>query len=272
MLLAVSLLGTFQNNNVVISTLNVGHGTSHIIQDGTTTVLVDAGSRADLDIGLHKVLPSLRKLGITKINTLVVTHNDLDHCSAILDLIHEIEIVEICMTPYALAHQTKVIGKIVQVAKAKQIEVNEITKGWGVRTDNTTITAMWPEKGADYTSSNEASVVLSIKSNGRSVLLTGDINEKTISTFLSQPMDNVDVLEMPHHGQWSTESAALLHKLQPSVVIQSTSKSRFARDEWIIQPNTERLVTCVDGDITTTIKKDGQVEINTSYTKLNLAP
>ncbi len=270
--LTLYFFGIVQDGDVVISTLNVAHGTSHIIQDGKTTILVDAGSRADLDIGLHKVLPSLRKRGINKINTIVVTHNDLDHCSAILDLMREIEIEQIYMTPYALANQTRVVRKIVQVAKGKQIKVNEITRGWSVNTNNATITALWPKKGIDYTSSNEASVVLAIKSSGRSVLLTGDINEKTISIFLLQKMNLVDVLEMPHHGQWSNESIALIHKLQPLAVIQSTSKSRYARDKWIIPTSTERLVTCIDGDITTTITVDGKIEINTSYTELSFAP
>ncbi len=269
-LLTIYFFGGVQDDHTVISTLNVGHGTSHIIQDGKTTILVDAGSRVDLDIGFHKVLPSLRKRGITTINTLIVTHNDLDHCSAILDLMQKIKIQEICMTPHALANQTQVVCKIVQVAKSKQIIVNKITAGWSVDTSNTTITALWPKKNTDYTSSNEASVVLSIQSAGRSVLLTGDINEKTISKLLSQTMEPVDVLEMPHHGQWSNESVSLLQKLRPKVVVQSTSKSRYAHDEWVIPRNTNRLVTCIDGDIITTITNGGVVEIETTYTNLSL--
>ncbi len=269
-LLFVWMLGNEQNNRIVITTLNVGHGTSHIIQDKQTTILVDAGSRANLDIGLHKILPALRKRGINKINTLVVTHNDLDHCSAILDLMHKLEIDEICMTPHALTHQTMVVHKIIQIAKHKKIRVNKITSGWSFDTKNAKITALWPNKDAQHESSNEASVVLSIQSNGRSVLLTGDINEKTISTFLTRELDKIDVLEMPHHGQWSRESVSFLNKLQPLVAIQSTSKSRFAHDKWVIPTTTDRFVTCVDGDITTTIGRFGELEVHTSYTNIRL--
>jgi len=271
-LITVCMFCEFGAKKTVITTLNVGHGTAHIIEDGDRIILVDAGSRVDLDIGLHKVLPSLRKRGIKKINTLIITHNDLDHCSAILDLMQEIEINEICITPYAQAHQTQVINKIIQVARGKKITINKIVSGWSTKINGGTISALWPEEEMNYTSPNEASVVLSIKSNGRSVLLTGDINEKTISTFLLQPVNRVDVLEMPHHGQWSNESASLLHKTQPLIAIQSTSKTRYTHDKWIIPQNTERLVTCVDGDITTTISKDGEIEIRTSHTNLTIFP
>ena len=75
---------------------------------------------------------------------------------------------------------------------------------------------------------------------------------------------------MPHHGQWSKESVSFLNKLQPLVAIQSTSKSRFAHDKWVIPTNTDRFVTCVDGDITTTIGRFGELEVHTSYTNIRL--
>jgi len=261
-----------KESNTVITTLNVGHGTSHIIQDGEMVILVDAGSKANLDIGLDKIVPALQLRGIRKINKLIITHNDLDHCSAILDLMVEIEINEICLTPYALDHPTRVIKKIIQMALSKNVSISEIVAGWNVKLDHGLIAALWPDENVDYISSNEASIVLSIESNGRTVLLTGDINEETICMVLSKHINKVDVLEMPHHGQWSNESVSLLDKLQPAVVIQSTSKSRYANDRWIIPQNTDRLVTCVDGDITTTISDNGKIEIRTSFTDLNLIP
>ena len=260
------------NNNrdqITITTINVGHGTSHIITDKSHTTLVDAGSRANLDVGLTAVLPALHKLGINKINTLVVTHNDLDHCSGILDLMQHIEINEICMTKHALLNQTTVVKKIIQVAKNKQIQINTIFSGWCKSTKNATIQALWPDNKTTYTSSNESSVVLSIRSFGRHVLLTGDINEKTISKLLLTPIgQSVDVLEMPHHGQWSEEAVSLITKLKPRAVIQSTSAARFSSDRWFIPKQTERFVTCIDGNISTIIHKNGELEIVSSKTSV----
>jgi competence protein ComEC len=236
-------------NQTTITTINVGHGTCHIITDETQTTLVDAGSRANLDVGITTVLPSLHKLGINKIDTLILTHNDLDHCSGILDLMQHIEIKEICVTRYALLNQTTVVKKIIQVAKNKDIQINTIFSGWCKSTKNTTIQAIWPDKKSIYTSSNESSVVLSIRSFGRHILLTGDINEKTISKLLLMPIgQGVDVLEMPHHGQWSEEAVSFITKLNPLVVIQSTGPARFSSDRWFIPKQTERFVTCIDGN------------------------
>jgi beta-lactamase superfamily II metal-dependent hydrolase len=101
------------------------------------------------------------------------------------------------------------------------------------------------------------------------VLLTGDINEKTIFKLLSTPTsESIDVLEMPHHGQWSKEAVLFINKTNPLVVIQSTSATRFSNDKWVIPKQTDRFVTCIDGDISTTIYKNGELEVVSSKTRV----
>ena len=268
--LIIQTIGNHSAQYVQITTLHVGHGTCHIIRDAKATIVVDAGSRSNLDVGLNRVVPTLRKVGARTIDALIVTHNDLDHCSGILDLLNVIPIHEIYMTPYALRYPTKVVNKIIQTAKGKNIPVHKITSGWTMKTNNGTILALWPNQNISYESSNEASVVVSIQSKGRAVLLTGDINEKTIARMLTSAIGRVDVLEMPHHGQWSTEAESLIYKLKPVALIQSTNKTRFSQDKWIIPRFTNRFVTCIDGDITTTIRSGGELKIETSYTNTTI--
>ena len=269
-LLIIQIIGNNNAQYVQITSLHVGHGTCHIIRDANATIVVDAGSRSNLDVGLNRVLPTLKKTGARTIDALIITHNDLDHCSGILDLLNEIPIREIYMTPYAIQHPTKVINKIIQTAKGKNVPVHNITSGWTMKTNNGTILALWPDQNISYESSNEASVVVSIQSKGRTVLLTGDINEKTIARLLTSTIGKVDVLEMPHHGQWSTEAQSLIYKLKPIALIQSTNKTRFSQDEWIVPRFTDRFVTCIDGDITTTIHRGGELKIETSYTNITI--
>ena len=269
-LLIIQIIGNNNAQYVQITTLHVGHGTCHIIRDANATIVVDAGSRSNLDVGLNRVLPTLKKTGARTIDALIVTHNDLDHCSGILDLLNEIPIHEIYMTPYAIRHPTKVINKIIQSAKGKNIPVHKITSGWTMKTSNAAILALWPDQNTSYESSNEASVVVSIQSKGRTILLTGDINEKTIARLLTLNIGRVDVLEMPHHGQWSPEAQSLIYNLKPTALIQSTNKTRFSLDKWTVPHTSNRFVTCIDGDITTTIHKGGELKIETSYTNVTM--
>jgi competence protein ComEC len=254
---------------VQITTLNVGHGTSHIVIDAHATLLVDVGSRVNLDVGLTVLLPELKRLGVREIDKVIITHNDLDHCSGILDLFEHYKVQELFITPHTLKNQTKTIEKILFSAKSNGVFVKEIHKGWQTETKNVTVRSIWPEKTRVHSSSNEASVVLLVEAENRRVLLTGDINEAAISEVALQNLPVIDVLELPHHGQWSEESLGFVEELQPKVVLQSTSKRRFSSDKWLLPNTAERYVTCIDGHITTEITKKGELRVTTTYTKHN---
>jgi beta-lactamase superfamily II metal-dependent hydrolase len=121
-----------------------------------------------------------------------------------------------------------------------------------------------PVESDVFYSSNAASIVLLLTTNGRSILFTGDIDESKIVQINKLCVGRIDVIELPHHGQWSKESQALIDSLLPRAVIQSTNRARHAMDIWKIPIQTTRFVTAIDGNITTTICKDGRLSISGS--------
>jgi beta-lactamase superfamily II metal-dependent hydrolase len=129
-----------------------------------------------------------------------------------------------------------------------------------------------PDNRAPYYSSNATSIVLHLQANTRSILFTGDIDETRIAQLLRAEIGEVDILELPHHGQWSEEAQRLLDTKLPKAVIQSTNKSRHAKDRWTIPVDTVRFVTAIDGNITTTISPGGNVTISGSNAPATMAP
>jgi beta-lactamase superfamily II metal-dependent hydrolase len=75
---------------------------------------------------------------------------------------------------------------------------------------------------------------MELQAHGRTVLLTGDIDEQKIIELPTLLCTPIDVLELPHHGQWSQESQALVNNLQPLILLQSTNMSRHTKDNWSI--------------------------------------
>ena len=74
----------------------------------------------------------------------------------------------------------------------------------------------------------------------------------------------LDVMELPHHGQWSKESQNMINTTAPKVVIQSTNLARHTKDKWFIPHQTERFVTAIDGTITIKIEPSGSVLVTGS--------
>lgn len=257
---------------VVITTINVGHGTSHVIQHGGYTMMIDGGSKSNLDVGSNTILSVVRNVGITSIDTVVITHSDLDHIAGLVDVFRSTPVSQILIAKQAIQHQTPPLDFVLQVATGQNIPINEVAAGWEEKSGDLRLRVVSPSRNEPYRTSNAASIVMELRAYGRSVLLTGDIDEQKIIELHTLANTPIDALELPHHGQWSQESQSLVNNLRPKILIQSTSASRHSRDAWTIPAGSSRFVTAVDGTLTTTILPNGEMKITGSKHPASMSP
>ena len=71
-------------------------------------------------------------------------------------------------------------------------------------------------------SPNDSSTVLRLSYAGRSILLTGDIEERTQRALLERGNLSADVLVLPHHGSVRPSSRAFVEAVAPRVLIRSS--------------------------------------------------
>lgn len=102
-------------------------------------------------------------------------------------------------------------------------------------------------------------------------LFTGDIDKERIQMLIDCSVD-ADIIELPHHGEWSTEAQQLIDTDSPLAVLQSTNITRHAKDQWSTPTETTRFVTAVDGTITSTITKQGDIHISGSHNPDTMPP
>jgi competence protein ComEC len=79
--------------------LDVGQGDSVLLRDGRRAVLVDGGGWRRGDIGSRVLLPALLGEGIRRLDALVMTHPDDDHCRGLLDVAAHLPVAEVWMGP-----------------------------------------------------------------------------------------------------------------------------------------------------------------------------
>ena len=259
-------------NTTIITTVNVGHGTCHVIQHEEHTVVIDSGSRNNLDIGSRVVVPKLRSLQVNQIDTIIITHADLDHLAGLIDIFLNYRVQKIVVAPQTLQNPTGPLQKVFYEAKHNKIKIVQGFSGWTEQFGELKVSILSPDKQAKYTGSNASSIVTMIQTGGRNVLFTGDIDEKRINQLAQKNLKNIDVVELPHHGQWSRESQAFINTLLPSAAIQSTNTARHAQVAWLIPDKTVRFVTAVDGDITTKINEYGELCIYGSNDPATMKP
>jgi competence protein ComEC len=271
-LLIIAIKHSSTTNETTITTINVGHGTCHIIANNDNAVVIDAGSRNNLDVGVTTIIPKLKSLGIKNIEIIFITHADLDHLAGIIDIIQSYKTQAIVIAPQTLEHITEPLKKIVDIANTRKIPVVEGVAGWRRRFRNMCFTIISPDKDDEYYSSNASSLVVCLQAHGKTVLFTGDIDEKKIKQVSNMNLGTIDVLELPHHGQWSQESQSFIDKKRPKIVLQSTSISRHKKDRWTFPIKSIRLVTAIDGTITTTLYENGTISSIGSNSHVTMEP
>jgi len=252
------------SNNIVLTTIDVGHGTCHIIQAGASTIVVDGGSMHNLDVGTNTIVPALNALGVSSINTIIITHSDIDHCAGIPDVLRAFPVSKIIIAPQTRQHQTKPLSFVLDVATKNNIPIIDAATGWSESLGELTLSILSPRSDDVYRTSNGSSIVLLLEAHGRNIVLTGDIDGTTIGQLVGRLPKSIDLIELPHHGQWGRQVQSMINNHRPRFVIQSTNVARFAKDRWKFPEDCDRFVTAIDGTITTTIFTNGDITISGS--------
>ncbi|HKI19987.1 MAG TPA: ComEC/Rec2 family competence protein, partial [Isosphaeraceae bacterium] len=182
--------------------LAVGHGLAVVIQTpGGQTFLYDCGALGDPTIGRRIIAPALWSRGVTRIDTVLLSHADQDHYDGLADLLDRFAIGAVRVPPgFAGAKNPGAIRLIDQV-RARGIPVQPTTapETWesaGVRFKVQHPPADWhPE-----TSDNARSLVLDVAFASRHIVLTGDLEQQGLLELVARPAPEPppDVFLSPH--------------------------------------------------------------------------
>ncbi len=205
--------------------LDVGQGNAVLVQTQGHALLFDAGPRYSLesDAGHRVLLPLLKALDV-RLDTVVLSHRDMDHvggAAAVLMMQPEAGLLSSIDPQHALQ----------QLRRSSRCEA-----GMHWQWDGVHFEILHPA-ASDYAavpppSPNAVSCVLRI-SNGRQVaLLTGDIEAAQERALLQRPESadrlRADFLLVPHHGSKTSSSLAFLEAVQPRhALVQAGYRNRY---------------------------------------------
>ncbi len=237
-----------------IDFLDVGQGDSILVTfPNGETMLIDGGGRmnfgADEDpdfepdiprIGETVVSEFLWEKGYRRIDHIVATHADTDHIQGLVDVARNFEIgrAYLPVSPDedrdldelwdALVRQN---AEIVQGMWFEQVEIG------GARVEFLETN----RNGSNAVSENDLSIVLRITYGSRSMLFTGDIEERGEAVLLAANADlAVDVVKVAHHGSRTSSMPEFVERTRPIyAVIPVGRKSMFGHphgevvDRWV---------------------------------------
>ncbi len=217
--------------------LDVGDGSSTVIElpDGRT-MIYDCGTLSSIDAG-RVTGAFLKHRGIRRVETVFVSHANFDHYGGVETLAKDFPIGRIVINDQFEHYSPRGTGgwNFLHAMRDADIPV-EVIHGRCTLRDMGEVQAdvLWPlawnseGTGPDV---NDSSTVLRLGYQGRSVLLTGDIEEFAIGHLLIAADDpqagvtlRADVLALPHHGSVVGNTYRLIEAVGPMIAVRSTGQ------------------------------------------------
>ena len=158
----------------------------------------------------------LNRIGITKIDYLVITHFDQDHMGELDKLLKNFRITKLLYSKY------EDLEPIKNMEKVDRIGVGALDSFTCGAVQFSILGPINPSKD-----SNSNSIVLSFKLKEYSFLLTGDMTIKEENDLIEYFKNDLkaDVLKVAHHGSKSSSSIEFLNLVKPSLSILSVGEN-----------------------------------------------
>jgi competence protein ComEC len=209
---------------------DVGHGCGIVVRSPAgRCLLYDAGRLGAGGAARRALAAVLWSEGLSRIDTLVISHADADHFNAVPELLERFAVGAVAVPPSFLAASSPAAVDLLARLRARRIPVAPLTAGDSFGLDSLCrVRVLHPAAGPTRpgTSDNESSLVLAVEAAGRRLLLTGDLEGAALGRFVAGQPGACDVLVAPHHGSRTSLPPDIARATSPACVLVSGAGGR----------------------------------------------
>lgn len=214
-----------------VTFLDVGQGDSAVLElpDGHT-VLIDGGARHDrFDMGRSVVAPFLWNRGVSHIDHVIGTHQQMDHVGGLIWIFRHLSVGQ--FWEQGVERQEHFVTDLTSALRARGIPKQTAMQGQEILSSGPcrlTILNPQPESQAagpiavhTGTELNNRSIVSRLECGVHSVLFAADIEIGGLHRLPEAGHQPVTVLKVPHHGARSSLDQDWVRQIQPQYAIIS---------------------------------------------------
>ena len=190
------------------------------------TILIDGGGSefGSFDVGEKTLLPFLLDKNIMKIDYIMFSHFDSDHCGGLLTILNKIKVKNIIVSKQGKTSNN--FKQLLEIIKNKKVNIIVAKAGNKIEIDNNCyFDILFPDNNliSENVLNNNSIVAKFYYHNNFSILFTGDIEkiaeDKLVEIYKTSKTLNSTVLKIAHHGSKTSSTEELLKLINPKIAL-----------------------------------------------------
>lgn len=194
--------------------LDVGQGLSVLVETRQSALMFDPGLAPN---GERIGIPALRAWGRSRLDTLVLSHNDSDHVGSAESVLTQLPIGQVV---HSLPDDLPWLAPIKEQRRCMSGE------GWSY--DGVRFSLLWPPDGFQHKDKNNMSCVLLVDNGQHRMLIPADLGGRSEGQLVVNGLPQADIVVAAHHGGKGSSAQAFVDAIQPRYAVFSVGyRNRF---------------------------------------------
>ena len=218
-------------NKLYINFVDVGQGDCMLIRYNGMNFLIDSGggiSAEDYDVGKNTLLPYLIDRKVYKIDYIIVSHFDADHCRAFLHVMKYIKVKNAIIAKQF--KNSRMYSEFLEIANKKKINIIYVKENDHFKFKDFRIDIYNPNDEAIMENVMNNNAILNMLRFGRiNILCTGDLEkiaeDAIITRYSNSNVLKADILKVGHHGSITSTSDDFLKLIMPRMALIGCGKN-----------------------------------------------
>ena len=278
-LLSIHFFFPYLEKTNYIQFIDVGQGDCILVSLNGKNILFDGGSTDVANVGKYRIMPSLKYLGIKRIDIITVSHFDTDHVNGIIEMLESMnenfEIGKIVIPDVTGLENKENAILITNLCNEKGVKMEKINAGMNLYNKDCTITCLHPVKNYKYDDPNDYSASYLINYNKYKMLTIGDAESNGENEIVNNAaklgvnISNINCLKVGHHGSKTSSTQKFLDATNPRIgLISCGVNNRYNHPSEITLEKLSKIkckyyITSRVGQIKINVDKKGKFRVST---------